>query len=222
MDNQPTPPPSSIPQSGVPVSTLPPARPRSRKKIAIILGIIGLVLAVGAILFFILSRKALSPLDRVQLSNEKTISLGQSVDSLKGTLGSDLEYNPSIPDFYRFPIFNAEKRQREEVLIYTAEEKVVGIRIIKNEAHKQSESGIGVGTPINDVVQRYGDSLTKFEQFEPVKMSGYSYDNSKKTRSFYFTNPCSTNTNLISVAIVYIEHESTVINSGSGCNVFSS
>ncbi len=221
MDNQPSPPQVPTPASDTVAPTLPPVRPPFKKKLAIILGTMLLLAALGVAIFLVLSRQSLSPLDSIQLSNGKTISLGQSVDSLQKTLGQDLEYNPSIPDFYRFPIFDAKKRQREEVLIYTADERTVGIRIIKNEAHKQKESGIGIGTPINDVRQRYGESLTQFQQVEPVRVAGYSYNNSTKTKSFYFTNPCTASTNLISVAIVYIEHESTVTKSGSGCNAFS-
>jgi hypothetical protein len=191
---------------------------RNRGLIAIACFMLVVLIAGIAVVLGVLDRR--NPYATLVLSTGKELSLGQSVDSVKKSLGHDLVENPANPGIYRFPFLGTDGRQKEEVFIFTVSDKVVAMRVLRNEAHKQKNTGIGIGTKIVDVQQRFGDTATPFKEQKPLKMSGYSYV-SGNTKSFYFTNQCSTNDKIISIGIAYIENEALVTKGGSGCNVYS-
>lgn len=208
-------------QSSSPLGTIKPANVASYPKKAIFL--IALALVVGGLIFafYILNRA--TPLQQITLSNGKTVALGQSIESLRETLGEDLFANPSDPDFYRYPKLGTDSRVREEVLIHVANEKTVGIRIIRNENNKQLHTNATIGSSIEELQKYFDNNLTLVDDIEkdqPIRVYAYVYSGGG-VKSYYFVNSCLADNKVSSVGIAIEGFESTITRGGSGCNVYT-
>lgn len=172
-----------------------------------------------------------SPLDSLQLSNGKTIKLGQSEKSLKDELANELLAAKNNSYVYTFKL---SKARRSEVLIIVDKKKVVVIKAGQEpdrqgqdpsnigyvSRDRQNKSNVGTGLAISNLqLALSGRTILIDRNLSGGRRArGYVLHNTKWTTSYYFVNPCSTGDKLILIVIAFSNYEKTAIGDGAGCS----
>ncbi len=160
-----------------------------------------LILALVAGSFSVVALAAKETAETVELSNGQSVHIGQSIKSLKDSLGDNLI--SASDEFYQY----TANQQTAEVVILADHAKVTTVMVLKNAQNHLRSNQYGLDASVGSIKPKSPhQSRALDKRLAAKRLSGVTLQLSNATAS-YLTDPCSSSDRVKLVALVQKGHE---------------